>query len=130
MKIADALHQITEDFRSGYHEMEAGYPIVNPLNDHQRDLIAAYAEEHGECWLGRINIYDHDRGKPIIWKWDGGLVYNFGASFVLPCFDQELVDLIVARDQAAYTGTADDYKRISEIFKRIDQLGGSYLKWN
>lgn len=130
MNISEARKTIREDIRQGHHEHEAGYPIENSLNDHQRDLIAACALEWGEAWLGRINLYADTRQLPILWKWDGGLVYNFGASFVIPRHDAELERLIRERDEADYTGTAGDMPRIEAIFERINALGGHTLIWN
>ena len=102
----------------------------NPLNDYQRELIAAYAAEHGEAWRGRINLYDNDKHLPIIWKWDGELVYNFGARFVIPHFDEQLYELIVLREYAPYTGTRADAKRVDAIFARLEEIGGETLLWN
>ena len=129
----EAKQQISADFREGLHEMEAGYPYGNDFNDHARDLIAAFAQEHGgECWLGLVNLSrdNGSRGKPPIWKWTGGLVYNFGARFVIPKHDAELERLILERDQAPYTGASADYSRIHTIFARIDAIGGEPLFWN
>jgi len=117
-------------FKRGEHEMEAGFPYENPLNDLQRELIETYAEEHGEAWLGRINLYRTDPEGPIIWKWNGELVLNFGARFVIPSFDEELERMILERSKAEYTGTKADYARISPIFQRIEDLGGKLLVWN
>ena len=128
------MEEVQEDIRGcirrGEHEMEAGYPYENNLNDYQRDLIAAFAAKHGQSWLGRVNIYDNDKHLPIIWQWDGGLVYNFGASFIIPKFDDELYALILARHYAPYTGTREDYKRINAIYARLEALGGESLIWN
>jgi hypothetical protein len=117
-------------FRRGEHEMEAGYPYQNSLNELQRELIAAFARQHGEAWLGRINLYKEDKALPIIWKWDGGLVYNFGARFVIDHFDEELYNLIVLRFYAPYTGTMADFKRVDAIFTRLHELKGEILTWN
>lgn len=130
MTIEQAKADIRQSIRDGEHEMEAGYPYENPLNDRQRALIAAYAEQYGECWLGKINLYDEDRGKPVIWKWDGGLVYNFGARFVLPCYDADLERLIIGRDIAPYSGARNDALALEPIFARIKELGGEALIWN
>lgn len=117
-------------FRRGEHEMEANYPYENPLNDLQRELIAAFAAERGAAWLGRINLYDNDKYMPIIWKWDGSTVLNFGARFVIDHFDEELYSLIVERFYAPYTTTAADAKRIDAIFARLIELNAEVLTWN
>lgn len=102
------------------------------LNDASRAVIAAMHAEHGTAWLGKINLYDKERhgGHPIMWQWTGKLVYNFGASFVAPAYDAELVRLISERDNAVYTGTADDAKRIEAIYQRMTEIGGIHLHWS
>jgi hypothetical protein len=146
--IAEVKADILGCIKRGEHAMEAGFPYENPLNDLQRELIAACAHQWGECWLGNINLYHcrcdlfvgpgpvcaacgkrrHDA--PVLWQWKGETVLNFGARFAIPRFDLELQDLIVARDNAPYTGTAVDYERVKEIHARIAELGGETLLWN
>lgn len=100
------------------------------LNDACRKVISAIHNENGECWLGKINLYGDERhgNTPYIWKWDGGLVYNFGCAFVIPKFDQELETLIRERDDAVYSARVD-YERINKIMDRIKELGGVHLFW-
>ena len=115
----------------GEHEMEAGFPYENPLNDLQRELIATFAAQHGgEAWLGKVNLYDGDNRERVLWKWDGGMVLNFGASFVIPAYDDQLERLILKRDRAPYTGTREDYRRVTEIYDRMEAVGGMNLLWN
>lgn len=128
MTIAEAKSQVLQSIRAGEHEMECGYPYPNDLNDRQRQVIQAFHETYGECWLGQVNR--PDRSGPPLYPWDAGLVYNFGASFVLPCFDEELSALLLERETAEYTGTREDYRRIKAIYERIDALKGEPLIWN
>jgi hypothetical protein len=153
MTIQEAIRQIDDDFRHGYHRMEAGYPEVNSLNDHQRDLIGAMRDAHGHCWLGHINLHncrcghgwtEHAAWKGAcgncacsafaedrpLWPWDGGLVYNFGGAFVIPDYDATLERLILERADAPYTGTRADSVRVTAIMDRILALGGHHLFWN
>ncbi len=113
-----------EHIREGYPES------VTELNDASRRVVAAMKEEHGKAFLGHINLYEDTRGKPCIWEWDGGLVYNFGASFVAPVHDAELERLILERDAAQYTGTKDDAKRLLAISERLAVIGGVHLIWS
>jgi len=102
------------------------------INDASREVVAAMARDHGgECWLGNVNLHKRYRGEPedVMWKWDGGLVCNFEAAFVVPRHDAELERLILERADAEYTGTRDDAKRIDTIFERIQALGGEHLHW-
>jgi hypothetical protein len=128
--VAEVKADILASIHRGEHEMEAGYPYENPLNDLQRDLIAAYAREHGHAWLGKVNLYKEDKGRPVMWEWDGAIVLNFGARFVVPCFSLELVTMILERANAEYTGTAADYERVKAIHARIHEMGGELLIWN
>jgi len=113
------------------------------LNDASRAVVVAMHTEHGSAWLGKINLYDKERhgGHPIMWLYggdhycascssDGWLVYNFGASFVAPAYDAELVRLIAERDDAKYTGTRDDAERVKVIFERLEAIGGTHLTWS
>jgi len=99
-------------------------------NDKQRHLISDMYDKNGQCWLGNINIYDHNRDKPVIWKWEEEFVYNFGCAFVIPAYDEELERLILERDKTPYTGTADDYVLVSAIINRVTSLGGTCLIWS
>jgi len=100
------------------------------LNDTNRELIAAMKEHHGTCWLGKINLYKEDDRGCVIWEWDGELVYNWGASFVVPAFDEELRRLIIFRDAVPYVGTANDYEWVKAIHDRIEELGGHHFVWS
>lgn len=128
MTIAEAKAEVLQSIRDGEHEMEAGYPYENPLNDRQRQVIAAYQEEKGECWLGELNSPKPD--DPRLWKWDGTLVLNFGASFVVPCFDQELDDLIAEWRRGSMQTSRGAYENVKTIYARVEELGGTALIWN
>ena len=130
-KLHAAQKAITEVFQDAWNNGDYFPTEFQPeLNDKTRQLIAAYAEQHGQAWLGNINLYGDDRGKAekILFPLDQ-FVCNFAAAFIVPAYDQELVDLIYERDIAPYTGTKDDSQRIDVIFNRIDALGGLSLHW-
>ena len=123
--------QLKEFIRSmresdGYHPREAD----SNLNDSNRTLIEAMAAENGVAWIGKINLYKEDEGKDPLWQWDGSLVYNFGASFVVPHDDERLRQLIIDRDRSKYTGTAADSVLVEAIMDRIAELGGFNLIWS
>jgi len=127
-----AKRAVTVAFMKSVYEGD-GWPVEadRDLNDANRALIAAMADERGECWLGKINLYGEERhGKaPVLWKWDGDLVYNFGCAFVVPAYDADLERLIRERDDAPYTGVAGDSVRVEAIMARIAALGGHNLLW-
>lgn len=99
------------------------------LNELNRFLIEAFAKEKGEAWLGRVNRYEEDRGKPYLVKYEGQKVYNFEYTFIVPCHDKELITLIKEREGAEYTGTCEDAPRVTKILDRIKELGGASLVW-
>ena len=88
-------------------------------------------QDHGQAWLGKINLYSDDDRQRILWQYElGETVYNFGAAFVLPYYDAELERLIRERDQAPYTGARDDRVRVDAIMERIYAVGGVHLFWS
>ena len=101
------------------------------VNDACRRVVDAMQAEHGEAWLGSVNLYGDDRGKKekMMWRWDGSLVRNFSAGFVAPKYDEELVRLIFERDAGPYTSAADDVAKIDAIHKRLEDIGGVSLFW-
>ena len=99
------------------------------INDASRAVVAEYAKNYGTAWLGRVNRYEEDAGKPDMWEWDGGLIYNFGASFVAPRYDETLVQMIQKRNAAPYTGTQKDYADVTAIMDRLELIGGTSLIW-
>ena len=98
-------------------------------NDEQRAIITTMRDAHGEAWLGVINVDRGSEDEPVIWQWDGGLVYNFGAAFVMPAFDDDLDALIRERAKAAYTDGKADIARIDAIMTRVRQCQGRFLVW-
>lgn len=111
MSVNEAKAEHTKAFFESV-KMGEGWPVEadDNLNDSCRRLIAAIADENGEAWLGRINLYGSERhgATPYIWKWDGSLVRNFSCAFVLPRYDAEVERMVRERDDAPYTTTADD----------------------
>lgn len=100
-------------------------------NDVSREKIRLYAEIHQDqkCYLGKVNRYSEDEGKPYLVEYTGQMIYNFEYKFMIPVYDQKLIDMIIDRESAEYTGTAEDYKRVSAIMNRIEEIGGIYLIW-
>ncbi len=99
------------------------------LNDEARAEVALMQEQHGRCFLGIINRYDRDGDRPWLWEWDGGMVRNFEAAFVLPAHDETLTTLLRLRHEAPYSG-AEDARRVKDIFDRLFALGGKPLVWS
>jgi len=119
-------HKVTQGLREG----EGSIPECYVVNRWSRAIVRAMRREKGVAWIGNINIYEETRGKPVIQEYRKGMVFNFEVAFVLPVFDQILQDMILARDMSKYTTSSADYKRIIEIFKRIEEVGGLSLIWS
>ena len=127
--IEQAKALINRSFEAGHHEMEAGYPYDNPLNDRARLMIHAFKNEHGAAWLGEINRETSAGVEiPILREWDGiTTVLNFGAAFVLPAYDAEVERLIVEYRSGDFKAA---YANIDKVFDRIYSIGGAALNWN
>jgi len=100
------------------------------LNDASRAAIAELRDRHGVAWLGDVNAREGGR---VLWEWDGSLVGNFGADFVVPAFDNDLATLLVEYRARNWQSIADrDWiaARIVAIFDRVRELGGVVLVWS
>jgi hypothetical protein len=106
---------------------------VGETNDEQREIVARMAREHGTVWLGRINALNGFTGltRPCLWQWDGSLVTNFGADFVLPTYDETLVTMIEEFRSSGVVGRqAAACDQVDAIFARAAALGGRVLLWS
>lgn len=102
------------------------------INGASRTLIRAMHKEHGEAWLGNVNLHKRYKGEEeaAMWKYNAeDAIYTFGAAFVAPRYDAELVRLIDERFDAPYMGTKEDYERIEKIYTRLAEIGGENLHW-
>ena len=100
-------------------------------NDRMRMDIERMHDTHGAAWLVRLNGTGNlgSATEPILWKWDGTLVYNFGADAVLPAYDAKLLELIETRNRTEYTNVRADKVHVDAIFARIEAVGGKPLVW-
>jgi len=101
------------------------------LNDVSRQAIVAYANIHKDktCYLGKVNRYSEDKGKPGLVPYVGQRVFNFEYYFMIPCYDAKLINLIMDRDESEYTGTKEDFVMVDTIMDRIQELNGINLFW-
>ncbi len=103
------------------------------FNDFNREIIQAVKQQYGCAFLGNINFYDRQRkavvaGEQSVYKeYDGGQVYNFECSFVVPVADAALEQLIVKwnADDSLPKG-AQDVERITSL---VEKIGGANLIW-
>lgn len=111
--------------------------MATPLDEHEtastshnertRAQLAAYLTAHGRAWIGKVNIHPPARAELV--PYTGQMVHNFEADFAVPHPDPLLLRLIIERQEAPYTGAADDASRVDAIFVRIKELGGLILTW-
>ena len=121
-------HAVREGLRVGDGSLPESY---TPVNDASRAMVCAVQEDHGQAWLGKINLHSDDDRRRIMWRHEPDeTIFTFDAAFVLPCYDAELERLIRERDEAPYTGTRDDAKRIDPILQRIVAIGSVHLSWS
>jgi hypothetical protein len=92
------------------------------LNESARNVIRAVKVQHGTAWLIRLNPWKPT--DPYFWEWDGGMVYNFGADYVVPKYDEEIARLLDDWRQVASVKTLD------AMSKRAKELGGATLVWS
>ncbi len=108
----------------GYWEMSE---FDRRINKFSRAIVRAFRREHGEAWLGNVNLYD-DQSAGFV-EYVKGIVRNFEYRVLLPRHDQQLTDMIQARADAPYTGTKADGDLLDPIFDRIEAIGGICLNW-
>lgn len=131
MSVQETKKKATRAFFQSLRDNDGLTPLEadDRLNDAQRDLIDAMVEANGVAYLGDC---DPPKNEPVKFsEYTGeGIVYNFGASFVVPVDDQQLKELLHERVNTPYTGTKQDYKFVEAIHDRIREIGGYVLTWS
>jgi hypothetical protein len=130
--LREANHALTREFFRSVREGD-GCPLEadDAVNDASRAVVAAMRDELGAAWIGRVNRSREERENPdhpVIWEYEGGMVYNFGADFVVPAFDAELVRLIVEYNSGPWHA-ATKAKQVQAVTDRVRSLGGVTLVW-
>lgn len=110
-----------KEYSDGTRAYDPPTEFDDGLNDLTRQKISCFCKENPQAWLGSINARNSDN--PIIEQYTGGLVYNFGADFIVPVYDETLVSMITQWRQKA------EIKLLDKIQNRIKQIGGLYLHW-
>ena len=105
--------------------------VYNGMN---REIIAAFYEEHETSYIGKINIYDVPREKiksgeyDVVTEYTGQFVHNFDCSFIIPCRDEELEQLI--RDWNCGNNTLrKNTSMANAIITRVLAIGGVGFSW-
>lgn len=101
-------------------------------NDLNRQQIKAFAKEHKECWLGKINFYGKERKDITAWKispltiYQGQKILNLNTyTFCVPVCDKRLIRLI-----RHWNKGGDECCEIELIINRIRTLGGLIFNRN
>lgn len=149
----EAKTSLNKAWRENYDpEIFGVQESCTPVNDASRSLVYAMVagSPTGEVWLGNINRYDND--EPLMSPYRGpvqlhsvpasdveapsqvrygwvGIVYNFGASFVVPCFDEALHMALIAWNRRGfeYCKAESSWDLIAD---RVNALGGYFLHWS
>lgn len=128
--IGNILKEAIADGSCTFHEAD------DRVNNSSRRLVMSYYKERGAAWLGKINRSGGTG--PDLWQFDGeqlspneAKVYNFGADFVVPCHDEQLVKLIAERhDPNVPYSPQKNVDTLEAINARIKELGGEHLHWS
>lgn len=85
---------------------------------------------YGVAFIGVLNSYSvahaNFSSDNIFTKYDGEMVYNFCADFVIPAEDGELAAMITEWNK----GIPKKLDLISKIMDRVELLGGANLIWS
>jgi len=101
------------------------------INDISRAKIKRFKQERGACFLGKINLYDEAR-KNLDVKlvpYEGQDIYNFQYCFILPCHDEEIIELIKDHNRGGEFNSKLILERINKITQRVLELKGDFLVW-
>jgi hypothetical protein len=103
------------------------------INNISRAKIKAFNKLAGECWLLKINRYsEEEKAQPVLIKYKGQKIFNFGYSAAIPCYDQVIIDMLLDYEKPTdkpFNGK-DTMSKINAITKRIDELKGIFLFWS
>jgi hypothetical protein len=101
------------------------------LNDLQRAKISAVRDRYGKAYIGCVNHYGDERvaltADTVFTEYNGQMVYNFGADYIVPVADRELAEMIVLWNGDGATKLPYLIKRITD---RIETIGGHNLLWS
>ncbi|MBB4035397.1 hypothetical protein GGR21_001290 [Dysgonomonas hofstadii] len=126
LKLSERYYKIHED-NGGSSEFDTS------INDISRATVYQFKKKHGQCFLGKVNLYDEERKRLDVRlvPYEEQLIYNFEYAFVVPCHDEKLIELI--RDyntEKKIFNSSEVMRDINKIFNRIEELGGTDLSWS
>lgn len=131
MNVRQANENLNHKFSENYGRGMGGLPeACEPVNNASRKVVEAMRDEHGEAWLGLVNCYNQSQKENPLWKWNGQLVQNFAAGFVVPCDDECLRQIIAERHNGEGYCPERNFRTVKEIQERVGELGGVMLVWS
>jgi len=134
MNLQQSIKENNKIFRESVQSSDGYFPKEADgfLNRSNVKVIRAMEEEHGQAWLIKINLYGDDQ-VPVIKAITGGddyNCYNFCCSMIVPKYDKQLEDMILARKNVECNGIKDDLPLVNKIMKHAHKLGGVNLIWS
>ena len=126
LELSERYYKIHED-NGGSSEFDTS------INDISRATVYQFKKKHGQCFLGKVNLYDEERKRLDVKliPYEEQLIYNFEYGFVVPCHDEKLIELI--RDyntEKRIFDSSEIMRDINKIFNRIEEFGGTGLSWS
>ena len=101
--------------------------VLVGINQISRATIRAARRQWGRAYLGDLNARPaHAQG---LRQYRRGMVYNFGADFVLPGPDAEVLRL-VRMYRRAPLNMARMACLLHQVIARVEQVGGVMLAWS
>jgi len=129
----DNLLKLSGEYHHRHRDNGGASEFDSSINDISRAIVHKFREKHGQCFLGKVNLYDEERKKLDVRlvPYDGQPIYNFEYGFVIPCHDDELIDMIKEhnREKVVFDSAAI-MEGINKIFNRIYELSGTALSWS
>lgn len=106
-------------------------PGLSHINKLNFDLINAYITKYESAWVGVVTPVEEELDNPFVWEiFSTEFIRPHSCNFVLPCYDEELNNLIATRIGMPYRGKDRDGKMVDGIFARVAELEGSLLMWS
>ena len=99
------------------------------FNDSNRNIIKAFIAKYGTAFLGKYNFSGDERAAVIdgskapLWEYAGEKLYNGCADFILPCKDENLIEMLRRWNRDG------DSRVVPHITNLVEKLGGILLLW-
>jgi len=131
-KSYEELNQLTEEYLNMHRDNGGTSEFDTSINHISRAIVHKFYEKHGQCFLGKYNLYDEDRKnlKAELVAYEGQPIYNFEFSIVVPSNDEKLTELIREHNREKVVFNSKEVMEgIEKITDRIVELKGIALVW-